>query len=300
MFRTITVTRGEEINIENNWLHIFYSDGSIKRVPVDDLYSIVFDNKLSRISQAALAALMKAGVHMVVCDEKHLPCGVVLPLNQHYRPLAVLRKQLALLPEFKDDLWMRIVRSKLNNQSNILKFIGANQEKIIKLETLAAEVLPGDPGNREAIGAKLYFRTLFGTSFLRVTDNGINACLNYGYAIIRSALSHALVAYGYNCALGLHHIGETNPFNLADDLMEPLRPLVDYWVDKNKDDIVDDLTHDFKIALVNLVNVDIVLNNKIMKLHNAVDFYVSSLTTAIDKQDSSQLKIPILLNNYGR
>jgi len=298
MFRTVTITRGETISIVDNWLIITLPDGSSMRVPVGDLYSIVLDNKLSRISQAALTLLAQYGVHTVICDDKHLPCGVMLPLNQYYRPLTVLRKQTALLPEFKDMLWLRIVKYKLNNQRSVLSFIKANQQKIIRLEELASEVLPGDPGNREAIGAKLYFRTLFGTNFLRTNDNGINACLNYGYSILRSAISRSLVAYGYNCALGLHHIGEFNPFNLADDLIEPLRPLVDYWVDRHKEDVVETLTHDLKISLVDLVNSEVQFNGKIMKMHNALDFYVSSLTTSIDKQDSEYFKIPILIDNY--
>lgn len=298
MFRTVTITRGETISIVDNWLIITLPDGSSMRVPVGDLYSIVLDNKLSRISQAALTLLAQYGVHTVICDDKHLPCGVMLPLNQYYRPLTVLRKQTALLPEFKDMLWLRIVKYKLNNQRSVLSFIKANQQKIIRLEELASEVLPGDPGNREAIGAKLYFRTLFGTNFLRTNDDGINACLNYGYSILRSAISRSLVAYGYNCALGLHHIGEFNPFNLADDLIEPLRPLVDYWVDQHKEDVVETLTHDLKISLVDLVNSEVQFNGKIMKMHNALDFYVSSLTTSIDKQDSEYFKIPILIDNY--
>lgn len=261
------------------------------------MYSIIFDNGLTTVSIALIAILAKNGVHVVICDQKHLPCAMLLPFNQHYRPLNVLRKQIALLPDFKDLLWMKIVKAKLINQSNVVSFITGDDIKTQRLQQFAAEVLAGDPGNREAIGAKMYFRTLFGSAFLRDEDSGINACLNYGYTIIRSAVSHSLVNYGYNCALGIHHIGELNPFNLADDLMEPIRPLVDHWVDKHHIEIVDTLTPAIKRSLVNLINSMVLLNGKKMKLHNALDFYVASLTTAIDEQDYERLKIPIIIDN---
>lgn len=112
---------------------------------------------------------------------------------------------------------------------------------------------------------------------------------------MRSAVAKALTAYGYNCVLGLHHINESNAFNLADDLMEPLRPLVDVWVDENHEDLVNELTKQQRNELATLVNAVILWDGKKMRVRNAIDKYVSSLTTAIRSLDPNELKLPVLI-----
>lgn len=119
---------------------------------------------------------------------------------------------------------------------------GAGTKVCERMQQLAQEVLSGDTGNREGIAAKMFFRNFYGCDFIRFENDIINIALNYGYAVIRSSVARSLCAYGYNCALGIHHINEANPFNLADDLMEPLRPLADIWVWQNNEDLVDTLT----------------------------------------------------------
>lgn len=59
------------------------------------------------------------------------------------------------------------------------------------------------------------------------SESLFNSALNYGYAIIRASVARALVSAGFHPALGVFHHRRDNPFCLADDLMEPLRPLVD-------------------------------------------------------------------------
>lgn len=159
------------------------------------------------------------------------------------------------------------------------------------------EVEDGDIGNREGIGAKWYFRSLFGSSFLRYSDDGINKALNYGYSIIRSAVTKTLTAYGYNSVLGIHHINESNPFNLADDLMEPLRPLVDIWVDQNHEELLIDLTKQQRKELINLVNHTMLCDGKKMRVRNAIDKYISSFTSAIEAGNVGKIHFPILVRN---
>ena len=223
MWRTLIVTAGEKLTVKDNWLHV-YSPQQEARVPIGDLYSVVVDNRQALLSVSVLTQLAGAGIHVLLCDDKHLPCAELLPLALHYRPLTVLQKQMALSQGFKDLLWQRIVMAKIQNQAKALRLAGVGASKAKKLEELALRVLPGDAGNREAQAAKLYFPALFGAGFTRVQGDVTNAALNYGYAIIRSAVSKTVAGYGYSGVLGLHHIGPGNAFNLADDLMEPLRP----------------------------------------------------------------------------
>lgn len=296
MWRTVIVTSGEKLTLQNGWLHV-YSPQQEARIPIGDLYSVVVDNNRALLSMAVLTQLAQAGVHVLLCDERHLPCAELLPLSLHYRPLTVLQKQMELSDSFKDLLWQRIIAAKIKNQAKVLRLAGANRSKTQKLEALAQDIRPGDPENREAQAAKLYFPALFGIGFTRALDDVTNASLNYGYAIIRSAVCKTLAGYGYSGILGLHHIGAGNPFNLADDLMEPLRPLVDLWTDDHCDDLYETLTQSNRRDLINLVNHVIRLNGRKMRVRYAIDQYVKSLSGAIDRQDPDLLQIPELIRN---
>ncbi len=198
--------------------------------------------------------------------------------------------------EFKAEIWQMIIQGKIRNQARVMDLRRIPREKSGRMLRFAEEVIPGDQGNREGVAAKWYFRAIYGSAFIRRADDAINAALNYGYAIIRSAVGKTLTAYGYNCVIGLHHINENNPFNLADDMMEPLRPMVDFWVDQNSEDLTNTLSQDNRRELVNLINQPVRQDNKRMSLRNAIDRYVSSLTTAIERQNPKLIKIPLVID----
>lgn len=291
MFRTLIVQVGERIRTDNNWLCV-ESGEACSRIPLEDVYSIVIDNPRSSITIAALTALTDSGAHVLLCNEKHLPVTIVYPHNTHYRPYNVLKKQFAM-PQFEKDLcWQRVMQSKLLNQAKVLELAGGANDVVRRLRSLALEVEPGDPGNREGIGAKMFFRGLYGSTFLRFSDDAVNAALNYGYAILRSAVTKTLYAYGFQTVLGIHHISETNPFNLAEDMIEPLRPLVDYWVVVNSDSLVETLTAQNRTGLVDIVNQPMLWEGKKMRVRTAIDKYIGSFTSAVDKQDPLILKCP--------
>lgn len=192
-------------------------------------------------------------------------------------------------------MWQRIVKQKITNQTICLKLAGVNTAEIKAIEDMVNEVLPDDKTNREAAAAKRYFIALFGNSFRRIKDDVTNAALNYGYAIIRSAVAKTLVGYGYNCVLGIHHINEQNAYNLADDMMEPFRPLVDLWVDNSCEELFEELTKTNRRDLVDLVNVPIKMGKRKTRIRYAIDKYVSSLTSAIEKNDPELLQLPTLI-----
>lgn len=297
MWRTVIINQGERITIQNGNLHVF-SEEMESLVPLADIYAVVIDNRAALISVQTLAQLSELGAHVYYCNEKHVPVGVTVPLNPHFRPLAVLKKQFGLSQEMKDALWGRIVKAKIENQARCLRFAGVDKQREDVLLELAAAVTPGDIGGCEAIAAKKYFASLFGFGFVRRADDVTNAALNYGYTILRSSICKTLVAYGYNCVLGLHHCSEKNEFNLADDLMEPFRPIVDLWVDENCENLFEELTKSNRKGLIGLLNMAIMLDGKRMRVRNAIDACVSSLTSALEKGKPSLLKLPVLLP-YG-
>ncbi len=242
MWRTVIISSGERLNIKDNWLIVYSQKGETK-VPVDDLYSVVIENRSAMLSVSVLTTLTQAGTHIIFCDANHLPTTISLPLNNHYRPYSVVKKQIEMSQVFRDCLWQKIVVQKIKNQSLCLKYVGVETKRYKEIEDISLKVKVGDITNREAVAAKKYFPYLFGVTFRRSDDDITNSALNYGYAIIRSSVAKTLASYGFNGAIGLHHISETNPFNLADDIMEPLRPIVDMWVDQEGENLFETLTY---------------------------------------------------------
>lgn len=294
MWRTVIVNQGEKITVFNDNIRIV-GNGDESLVPIGDIYAVVIDNRAALISVNALALLAEYGAHVFFCDSKHTPVGVTLPLNTHFKPLAVIKRQLAVMQEEKDILWQHIVRAKIFNQARCLQFAGVGGDKVSKLLLFAENVVPGDEKGMEAAAAKKYFSFLFGPCFVRRSDDVTNAALNYGYAILRSSVAKTLAAYGYNCTLGLHHCSESNAFNLADDIMEPFRPMVDLWVDANCDNLFDSLNKFNRKGLINLLNEGIFIAGKVMRLRNAIDVCVNSLTGALQRHEPNTLRLPELM-----
>ncbi len=167
-------------------------------------------------------------IAVITVGTDHHPNGVLLPHLPHSRALKVMRAQLALSQPRRKRLWQHIVQRKIRNQAEVLRLHGHDAAR--RLHTLARDVRSGDAGHAEAQAAQVYFRHLFGVDFSRAQVRLHNSALNYGYSVVRSALARNLVAHGFVTAFGLHHRSELNAFNLADDLLEPFRPILDAHV----------------------------------------------------------------------
>lgn len=211
-------------------------------VPVAELGALVVSQPAVSYSQPLLIALGEAGVPLVVCDGKHLPVAMLLPLvGHHAQTQRLLRQAEAGLP-LRKRLWQQIVRVKVRAQARLLVEAHGTDGGLVRL---AGTVRSGDPDNVEAQAARRYWPLLFGTEFRRRRDGpDQNRHLNYGYAALRALVSQAVCAAGLHPSLGLHHHHRGNPFCLADDLMEPLRPVVDRvvlaWVrDHGREDPLD-------------------------------------------------------------
>lgn len=206
---------------------VLQRDGQpVAHVPLEDVGIVVVDHPQSSYSHAALASLASVRAVMIVCDEKHLPCGILLPLAQHSQIASRIQDQAAAPAPLKKRLWRQIVQEKIRQQAANLE-VGSSAHR--RLLELAREVRSGDATNCEAQAAKVYWSSWLPQGAFRRRPQGDspNGLLNYGYAVLRAAVARALVAAGLTPALGLHHTHRANAFCLADDLMEPLRPLVD-------------------------------------------------------------------------
>ncbi len=197
--------------------------------PLDEIAVVVLASRRVTITQAVLAGLMDAGAAVVIADEAMLPTGLMLPMTGHHAQTErMLAQARASLPRCKR-VWQQVVVAKVRAQAMALQLRTDDDGGLI---ALAARVRSGDPENIEARAAQRYWPLVFGDSSFRRRREAQdqNRLLNYGYAVMRAAVARAICAVGLHPSLGVHHHGRFNPFCLADDLMEPWRPLVDLEV----------------------------------------------------------------------
>jgi CRISPR-associated protein Cas1 len=226
-WRSVVITQPAHLRLEQRALVVKQDAGEV-RVPLEDISVLVIDQPQVTLSAQLLSACATRQIAVITVGDNHHPNGVLLPHLPHSRALQVMRKQLDMSQPRRKRLWQSIVQRKINNQAEVLQRYGLEAANL--LHQMARDVKSGDSGNLEAHAAQAYFRALFGLGFSRSQERLHNAALNYGYSVIRSALARNLVAYGFITAFGLHHKNEQNAFNLADDLIEPFRPILDAYV----------------------------------------------------------------------
>ena len=251
--RTIEISREPaHLSVRLGQLVLKRGGNSVGQIPCEDIGVLIVDNPRVTYSHAALAKLADCGATVVLCGNNHLPSAIVLPLADHGQVVWRLNDQLAAKRPLRKQLWRQVVRAKVRGQAQNLPVGSAPRKKLIQL---ASEVKSGDPKNVEARAARLYWaHWLAEEEFRRNPDlPGLNAFLNYGYAVMRAAVARALVAAGLLPALGLHHRNRSNAFCLADDLVEPLRPLVDDRVRDMREIGYEELTQEAKAELLKLL-----------------------------------------------
>ncbi len=198
-------------------------------LPISHLSAVILESPFITLSAALLREMAVQNVALFVCDESHLPCGVLLPYMRYFAYSKVAHLQKGWSEPFKGRVWQRIVQAKILNQAYVLRKQGHIPEGE-KLIFLARGVTAADVSNIEGQAAALYWKTLFGANFTRDESSFVNSALNYGYAVLRGVVARELVGAGFIPCFGLHHQSYLNAFNLADDLLEPFRPVVDMTV----------------------------------------------------------------------
>jgi CRISPR-associated protein Cas1 len=205
-------------------------DTQTQAIPFADIAVLVTSHPQISFTQAVLAQLAAAGGMFIVSNEKHLPAAMLLPLSTHSTQTERFARQAALSLPARKRAWQQIVQSKLRAQARLLEETTGMDHG---LRLMAGRVRSGDPDNLEAQAARIYWQALFGKDatgedFRRDPEGeGLNLWLNYGYAVLRAIVARALCAAGLHPSLGVHHHNRYDTFCLADDLMEPFRPLVD-------------------------------------------------------------------------
>lgn len=250
-----------------------------RTIPIEDLGVIILDHKQITITQALLAELMDNNCAVITCDSQRLPTGLFLPLSCNTVQSERFRLQIDASQPLKKQLWQQTIEAKIRNQAAMLTYTtGEVHKNMIKWSD---SVKSGDTENMEARAAVYYWKTLFPDNPYFVRDHeggGVNALLNYGYAILRAIVARGLVASGLLPTLGIHHHNRYNAYCLADDIMEPYRPYVDKVVfdilsEENKGEI----TTAVKIKLLNISVAEVNIGGRRSPLMVAVSHTTSSL-----------------------
>lgn len=284
MLHQIVEIREENRYLSQNrgFLDIRSQQEKIASVPLDDIAVLLVSAQGASFSKAILTELAERGSIAILCGANYVPQAVVTPVTSNYRQTAVLKLQIAASLPLMKGLWQEVVRQKLTHQELTLRSVG-KEAAADRIRHLAAQVHSGDPENREGAAARLYWQALFGKDFVRNREaGGINALLNYGYAVMRAAMIRSLISSGAHPALGIHHKNMLDPFCLADDLFEIYRPLVDLIV-YNLSQEADELSPPIKKRLIEALWIRLKTTEGNSPAFQSMHYLVSSYVSALQK-----------------
>ncbi len=250
-----------------------------KSVPIEDIGFVVLEDQQTSITLPLLNALSDNNVAVIFCGENRMPNAMLMNLDSNKTQGESYRSQIEASEPLKKGLWKQIVEAKIRNQSALLQKLGRNGSK---LKPYYMNVKSADADNREGIAAKIYWSELFGTDFIRSRD-GLppNNLLNYGYTILRAAVTRSIMGSGLFPAFGIFHRNRYNAFPLADDLMEPYRPYVDELVYNLYNQGHEQLTKEVKSQLLRILFVDTCFDKVMRPLDVGLTFTSSSVTKCL-------------------
>ena len=284
------------LSLKRGFIVIQHGTEELGSIPLDDIAVLLLSAQSITLTKNVLNALSEKGCITVFCGANYTPLSMVVPIASHTYFTKIIKTQINSTEPFKKRIWQQIVIQKIKNQALSLKY--CNKESDAKLiEKIATLVKSGDPDNREAYAARMYWKSLFGDSFIRDKNgDGINSLLNYGYAIMRASMARAICAHGLIPSLGIHHDNNLNQFCLADDLFEIYRPIVDTFVYKlYKQDKIE-LTPETKKALVSLLKVKVKTSEGESQVIQSMHYMTSSFVNALE-DGKPNIELPVWEGN---
>lgn len=282
-WRTIVITKRAKLDLQLNNLVI--RNDNVTKINLSEIAVLLIESTAVSITTSLLAELTKKKIKVIFCDEKRMPSSELMGYYGSHDTSLKYKKQIEWTAEMKKLVWSEIVSEKIRKQSEFLTEM--NRQESALLNQYISEILPGDESNREGHAAKVYFNALFGMDFSRTLDCNINAALNYGYSIILSAFAREVVSQGYFTQLGIFHDNMFNQFNLACDLMEPFRVLVDRKVVHMK---LAEFSSKEKMELVDILNQNIYIDGNREYVSKAMRIYSKSIFDALNESDLSIIK----------
>lgn len=292
VWRSVVISKPAKLKREHFALVVEQEQSA--RVPFEDIAVIILNHREITLTHPVLSACGEYGIGLFSTGDNHQPNGVFIPFLSHSRATRMMRLQLALDKPTGKRAWALMVQAKIQNQAFCMKTMSAGDHE--RLLSYARRVRSGDTSNMEAQASTYYFPQLFGRNFHRGQNSWTNAALDYGYAVMRGVIARGLVAHGFHPSIGLFHASEQNAFNLADDLIEPYRAIVDLHVATHlKSDPETELSPADKADLVSLLNIDVAMPRGVMSVLASVEQAVESLIRVIDGSNETLLELPRMI-----
>ena len=282
-WRTIVIASNAKLDYQMGYMVVRKADTT--KIHLSEIGTLIVESTAVSMTAALLSELSKKKIKVIFCDEKRNPSSELVSYYGSHDTSAKIRTQITWKEDVKKSVWTEVVTEKIHKQAEHLSFWHLKEADM--LYGYINEIEFDDVTNREGHAAKVYFNALFGMDFTRTAENSLNAALNYGYSLILSAFNRSITANGYLTQLGLCHDNMFNPFNLASDLMEPFRPIVDYKV-KRMEPVK--FEHEEKMEVLTILQEEVQINDRTECMDNAIKIYCKSVFDAINNEDVSLIK----------
>lgn len=286
--RTICIQNAASLSIKNDALAICQRGELRGLVPLEDIWVLIIETHQAQITTAALSKLVDSGIGVMLCDDDHMPNGLLLPLGAHSRHAAIVDDQLAISKPLQKRLWQRIVQAKISNQAAVMDLLGLDGSAV---RAMAKDVLSGDASNRESVAASAYFKKVLPEGSRR--NGPFTAALDYGYTVLRAGIGRTAVSGGWLVSRGIHHSNNLNAFNLVDDLIEPFRPVVDLLVIQGG--LGGEMTSETKRELAAIFEYLVRIPLGDVPLQVAIENELETLKVAVKTADASLLQLPVVI-----
>lgn len=250
-------------------------------IPLTQIGEIIVETSRSAITSAVLQKLAEENIPVILCNEKHTPIAELSSFSGNFERAGKIMDQMQWEAKNKQAVWISLISEKIRCQKQVLLKMGIPVPS--ELEHIETALSNETVDYMEAQSARIYFQALFGTTFSRRRTNDINACLNYGYAILLSTANRIIRSHGYITEVGIHHCSRTNPHNFSCDIMEPFRPVIDYVICKTGKP---HLSPDFRKKLIDITFQPIHYNEKEWKVGDAMEQFFLDIIAAIETQEA--------------
>ncbi len=283
------ITTSCKISTSGNYIIV---EGDEKRkIFVEEIDVLLIESQSVVITVPAVNILAKNNVNVIYCDSSHNPYSFSSAIYGNHLQSKNLIEQINWCSERKDYLWQHIIQNKILNQYYTLKKYYPDSDKLNTILSHSGEVQAGDSTNREGMVAKIYFKEMFGKEFTRTGEDVVNSVLNYAYAVLASSFSRVIISRGYMTDMGIHHKSVFNHFNLTYDLLEPYRPIIDYYVTQLID--FERMDSHMKKRILLIFNNKVLIGSKKYYFNNSIEVYFSNIIDVLNgKKD--QVEFPRL------
>ena len=290
--RSLYFTQPAYLSLKNKQLIVSLKGEEVLRtIPIEDIAYMLIENMQISMSMPLIEELMNHNVTVIFCNSQHHPQSMLLNMEGNHQQTEIYRQQVAASEPLKKNLWKQTVIAKINNQSKVLEKLDLDPHP---LPHLAKQVKSGDSDNREGMAARVYWKKIFGQDFARDRyGDWPNALLNYGYIVLRAAISRALVGSGLLPSFGIFHSNRYNAFCLADDIMEPYRPFIDLcvWEIIQKYPDIVSIEKEIKAEILQVLSSDVAMKKQTRPLTIAVSHTTASLAACFSRT-KKQIEYP--------